>query len=280
LHTWPERLLPFVEANAVYNRICMNAPIFSPICLPGVPCPTKYTVANSGCPCLDPCAYKRAAATVVPTYVCPSCPRTQNPFVEVNAIYQACFPCFAFRRINGALDYQGLCEIFASANAFYTHTAGIQCGGGMMQMGPKGVFWSFLSNYGGLSTTLFCTEMAGRPDCWTRAGKMPLPTPIANRVFNSGGAWASPNAASYFQGSDFTGLTTPSCFSYSNCPSPVCFINCTNEVTYNAIFSFHPGSGGIAMCDGSARMISENISIVTFVRLMTPRGHEAVTDQF
>jgi hypothetical protein len=27
-------------------------------------------------------------------------------------------------------------------------------------------------------------------------------------------------------------------------------------------------------------MVSENISIVTFVALMTPRGHEAVPDQF
>ena len=156
-------------------------------------------------------------------------------------------------------------------------------------MGPTGVLRSYLSPYSGLSiekitdgtsTTLFCTEMAGRPDCWTRAGKRTLPTPIANRAFNSGGTWASPNAFSYFFGSDFTGLTTPSCFSSTNCPSPVCFINCTNEITYNAIFSFHPGAGGVAMCDGSARMMSENISIVTFVRLMTPHGREPLTDQF
>ena len=125
LHTWPERLLPFVEANTVYDRICMNAPIFSPICLSGVPCATKYTFANSGCPCLDPCAYNRPAAAVIPTYVCPSSPRTQNPFVEVNAIYQPCFPCFAFKRVNGALDYQGLCEIDAPANWFYAHTLGL-----------------------------------------------------------------------------------------------------------------------------------------------------------
>ena len=90
LHTWPERLLPFVEANTVYNRICMNTPIFSPICLSGVPCPTKYSFANSGCPCIDPCASTRPAAAVIPSYVCPSSPRTQNPFVEGNAIYQFC----------------------------------------------------------------------------------------------------------------------------------------------------------------------------------------------
>ena len=39
-------------------------------------------------------------------------------------------------------------------------------------------------------------------------------------------------------------------------------------------------AAGVAMCDGSARMVSENISIVVFVGLMTPRGHDVVTDQF
>ena len=34
------------------------------------------------------------------------------------------------------------------------------------------------------------------------------------------------------------------------------------------------------MCDGSARMMSEDISIVLFAALLTPRGHEAVTGQF
>jgi hypothetical protein len=88
------------------------------------------------------------------------------------------------------------------------------------------------------------------------------------------------SAFGYVIGSDFTGLTLPNCSSPTNCPMPVCFINCTNEVGFNAIFSFHPGAGGVALCDGSARMLSENISIVVFTGLMTPNGHEAVTDQF
>jgi prepilin-type N-terminal cleavage/methylation domain-containing protein len=288
LHTWPERLLPFAEGSTVYNKICMNAPIFSPVCLAGAPCGTKYTFANSGCPCTDSCAAKKPAAAVIPTYACPSAPRTQNPFVEGNANYEFCFvcTCFGFKRLHGALDYHGLCNLDAYANAFYAKSRGIGSGKGT---GPTGVFHDFLTNFCGLSieqitdgasTTLFCTEMAGRPDCWTRGGKKSLPTPIFNYAFNSGGAWASPSAVAYVLGSDFSGLTTPSCFSSTNCSVPVCFINCTNEIGYNAIFSFHPGSGGVAMCDGSARMLSEDISIVVFGGLMTPRGREVVTDQF
>jgi prepilin-type N-terminal cleavage/methylation domain-containing protein len=289
LHTWPERLLPFVEGTTVYSRICMNAPIFSPICLSGAPCPTKYSFANSGCPCIDASAATRPAAAVIPSYVCPSSPRTQNPFIEGNSVYQYCLTfcrtCFAMTRLHGAMDYDGLCDLDAYAHAFYAHSLGISGEG----IGPTGIFHSFLSNYCGLSidqitdgtsTTLFCTEMAGRPDCWTRTGKRTLPTPIYNHTFNSGGAWASANTVGYVIGSDFTGLTLPNCVSSTNCPMPVCFVNCTNEIGFNAIFSFHPGVGGVALCDGSARMLNEDISIVVFAGLMTPRGHEAVTDQF
>ena len=31
VHTWAERLLPFLEATTVYQRICMNGPIFAPV---------------------------------------------------------------------------------------------------------------------------------------------------------------------------------------------------------------------------------------------------------
>jgi hypothetical protein len=34
------------------------------------------------------------------------------------------------------------------------------------------------------------------------------------------------------------------------------------------------------MCDGSAHMVSENISLVTFCRLLTFMAHSAVTDSF
>ena len=66
----------------------------------------------------------------------------------------------------------------------------------------------------------------------------------------------------------------------NQCLGPECFFNCSNEKGANAVFSFHPGSGGVLMCDGSAHMMSENISIIVFGALTTPRGHEPVTDNF
>ena len=52
-------------------------------------------------------------------------------------------------------------------------------------------------------------------------------------------------------GSSFNGLTKPASSTASDIIS-VCLMNCTNELSYNAIFSFHPGTGGMNFCDGSA----------------------------
>ena len=46
------------------------------------------------------------------------------------------------------------------------------------------------------------------------------------------------------------------------------------------MFSFHPGTGGIVMCDGSAHMLSENMSIVILFNLLTFNGREPVSDGF
>ena len=59
---------------------------------------------------------------------------------------------------------------------------------------------------------------------------------------------------------------------------PVCFLNCTNEYEANIGFSFHPGCVGILMCDGSAHMVNDNISIAIMYPMLTPRGNEPVTD--
>ena len=66
-----------------------------------------------------------------------------------------------------------------------------------------------------------------------------------------------------------------------NCPDngdgTVCFINCTNQAKMN-LYSFHPGSCGLAMCDGSAHMVSENIGTLPFCRMITYNGRAPVTD--
>jgi hypothetical protein len=89
---------------------------------------------------------------------------------------------------------------------------------------------------------------------------------------NYGGAWASVDSAfQLFGGCNFQGTGSPA-------PgAPVCFLNCANVANVNW-YSFHPGSVGIALSDGSARMISENTSLTVLCRLMTYAGHAPVLD--
>jgi prepilin-type N-terminal cleavage/methylation domain-containing protein len=292
LHTWPERLLPYDEATTVYSKICMNAPIFSPICLlsPCVPCGTKYSYANSGCPCIDPCAANRPAAAVIPGFVCPSTPRKNNPFVENNAIWESCSPVFRFSRLHGALDYRGINAFLGDAASYYLFMLGQDTSAGARQYENSGKAVGLFGDpyfrspaalsidqiTDGTSTTIFCTEVAGAPDVWRRGVQVQNPPAFEQ----ASGAWASALTATMISGSDFSGNPTFSDCLPGNCKAPICVFNCTNEVLLNAVFSFHPGSGGVAMCDGSAHMLSENISIVVLHNLITPRGHEPVTDQF
>jgi hypothetical protein len=49
---------------------------------------------------------------------------------------------------------------------------------------------------------------------------------------------------------------------------------------FAGLYSFHPGTCGLIMADGSAHMVSENMSVVVFCRLISYRGLRPVTDQF
>jgi prepilin-type N-terminal cleavage/methylation domain-containing protein len=303
IHVWGERLLEFMESGTLYNKLCMNAPIFSPV---NLACATFggqcYTAKNAGncCSGTPTTGQQRPAAGIVPTYVCPSSPRTTNPFLEKSFHYGA-FPQYP-TYWTGASDYTavgGYCCGLACA-----YDASVSCNDPQRNTFQKcpGAFGAQTTRLGvlsfniirrgvepvsidqitdGTSTTIFCGELAGRPDLWQKGVKVAATAaPFPNA--GAGGCWACiDNAWVTLIGSTFDGTapapTTPGHFHLG--PSPACFINCTNAVNLN-LYAFHPGSCGLAMCDGSARMVSENMSVVTFCRLVTYRGRSAVTDNF
>jgi prepilin-type N-terminal cleavage/methylation domain-containing protein len=318
-HEWLEFLLPFSEANNVYNKLCENAPLYSPWQVNG--CKdggyvTKWTYPNSGdcskntvnpqqC-AFDPCAAKRPVAAVIPSYVCPSSPRAQNPFRERDYMFGNCcgpFPCCHpgpcyqdIFRLVGAADYHAvgqfkhclqtyICCVLSTPATRCQNTCGVLfCFRGQGHFRNPGV--SIDQVIDGTSTTILCTENAGKPDLWIRGVKtamtMTQQSPwwkcacgLGYYDTNPGGCWGCWNNGIHtVTGSNFsgTGRTLGA--------TPTCFFNCTNENGVNVIYSFHPGTGGVAMCDGSARMLSEDISAVVFQRLFSYRGHQPVTDQF
>lgn len=321
-HYAEEKLLPFLEANNVYQRIDMNSPMLVPCCEHpghqysysgiGYPCIWPNTVLppypgkNVTNPCLDACAASRPGAAVIPSFVCPSSPRVNNPFVEQQRFNNCGFvwapvpvacrakPVGAYPpELVGAADYVpnggytykttcpclGACCGGHGANEKYLPLGGSylyqNCcqreasGEGPISLWePQGVGLDQVID--GTSTTILFAENAGKPDLWIRGVK----TTSAN--FNFGGCWACvDNNWIVFTGSLFSGsgaglfATPPS--------TPICAINCTNRSSRN-FYAFHPGSAGIALCDGSARMVSENMGLTVFCRLLTYRGHKPVTD--
>ncbi len=286
MHPWGSQLLPFLEATTVYNKICENSPLFSPFCMPAGKWSTarKYTFQNSGCPSTDPCATIRPVASIIPAYVCPSSPRVQNPFVEHTYGFTCCFhpACFTFCRMSGASDYSIICGYGHCLNNFYQTAGGKSvCNAGVFCCTAGGV--SIDQILDGTSTTIFSVENAGKPNLWIRGVNMGVPSatsPSPRQGFNQGnpgGCWGcyyNAESTTWYQGSLFNGGPGPN----TNPSPPICFFNCTNEAGTDPIYSFHPGTGGVAMCDGSAHMLSENISVVVFCNMMSFRGHEVVSD--
>jgi hypothetical protein len=138
-----------------------------------------------------------------------------------------------------------------------------------------GVSVDFITD--GTSTTMLTEEMAGKPDLWLKGTKVTMSpcklSPIQGySVTNPGGCWACwNNAAHWIVGSNFAGNGKAN-------GGPTCVVNCTNENNVNGAYSFHPGSVGICMCDGSAHMISENIAITVFINMISFKGHQQVLD--
>jgi len=295
IHTWGERLLLFMEAATIYNRICMNGPIFAPALLQTGCGPICYKQPNAGgCCSVGP---TRPAAGVVPAYTCPSSPRSSNPFKETaSSVCES--PCSGWPVYwAGASDYTAVSCYCCGVNSAYVANVSPndpQATASFTSCARIGVLsWTVLrpgiapvsieSITDGTSTTIFCAELAGRPDLWQRGKKVPLTSlaawgpsgfcfPPKN---NFGGCWGCyDNAWDSIWGSTFDGTAVAP----TNAKT-ACVINCTNQSRFG-LYSFHPGSCGLSMCDGSAHMVSENMSLVVFCRLLTFRGRSPVTDSF
>jgi prepilin-type N-terminal cleavage/methylation domain-containing protein len=311
LHVWGEFLLPYLEATTVYRAIDFNSPNFSPIVSPKLP-KGGYTGLNSGAPGC-PCASSRPTAAVIPVFICPSSVRSSNPFVDFEAADCGC--CYG-----GGLPFWARCAPPARVRggSDYFVSGDLQCGVGyelweLLVTPPRACPRLWMGVYSpfapagvpipafcpkieritdGTSTTIMHLENAGKPDLWKKGTKVAtagsisgppalfLTTYVSTTVvsygtgINGGGCWAC-----FQNGMNFSAGTTQNATSLQFSPG-VCFINCTNEWGANSVFSFHPGTGGVAMCDGSVHFVSEDISLITFGALTTFNGHEPVSDNF
>jgi prepilin-type N-terminal cleavage/methylation domain-containing protein len=300
VHVWGERLLPFLEATTVYNRINMNAPIFSPANLTAIGA-QKYCALNaSACETTGPTL---PAGQVVPVWVCPSAPRAQNPFLE-NGLFSQQTGGIYPQYYAGASDYTAVncfcCGLRCAYRAITTPgDPQAEVYNGECELRRGVLSWNILRRNetptsieqitDGTSTTLFTAELAGRPDLWQKGVKKIAKSPCCGGNLiecpgttggvpinsNFGGCWSClDNGWNELFGSTFDGTAPVPAGSKT-----ACIINCTNQAKLG-LYSFHPGSCGILMCDGSAHMVSENISLITFCRLITFKGRSPVSDVY
>jgi prepilin-type N-terminal cleavage/methylation domain-containing protein/prepilin-type processing-associated H-X9-DG protein len=289
LHMWGEKLLPYLEGTTVYNRIDQNSPSYSPVTVPAAMGGAVYTALNAGgCCCTGP---TRPMAGVIPSYLCPSTPRTSNPFQETDILVDCYFKIASGGAITaflptvwaGASDYTAINKYTGGIEDAYKQAA-CGCVNGLGEKDNHGILGN--DNFplsidqitDGTSTTILCAELAGRPDVWARGTKQSAPVALFTCIpivpkHNSGGCWdCIENGFNELYGSTFSGLAAA-----PTNGKPVCIINCINE-PFGGLYSFHPGSCGILMADGSVHMVSENLSIVVFCRLISYKGYSPVTD--
>jgi|HubBroStandDraft_5_1064220.scaffolds.fasta_scaffold06254_3 prepilin-type N-terminal cleavage/methylation domain-containing protein len=295
-----ERLLPLLEATTVYHKICFNSPMLAPCCegpslLNVKPyaccgCGKPYTYKNITNPCLDACSLSRPGAAVIPAFVCPSSPRSTNPFLENGELTCVCYnggpTIFGPAVMAGASDYTtvGGYEDTDPLGSAYLYQN--NCQPELYRAGPINTYQFNISIdkiTDGTSTTALFAELAGRPDLWVRGVKQSNAHTYftSNSTFtaanNWGGCWACfDNVFQIMSGSGYQGLPAPTP-AQAKTGAPVCLLNCINTWSLGW-YSFHPGAVGLAMCDGSARMISENTSLTVLCRLQTYKGGKTVLD--
>jgi prepilin-type N-terminal cleavage/methylation domain-containing protein len=199
-----------------------------------------------------------ATSTTIPIFICPSCPPSHevNPMLEP-AIYGAGW-------VPKTSDYMAVNR--ASTNQPVWVALGMTYPG---DDSVKSVLASNLFNRisgctDGLSNTIMLAEAAARPERWTFGKKGTTPTFM-------NGAWGHSGNDIAVDGSNASGSTLNNA---ADVPT-ACRINCSNQ---GEIYSFHHGGAHVTMGDGSARFISDSISLANLLKMCAARDGFVITE--
>jgi prepilin-type N-terminal cleavage/methylation domain-containing protein len=237
---------------------------------------------NSEYPWCDPHNVNIFLATPMPMFTCPSTPNSNR----VDILFTPGVP---------VADYSspstGVNPKFYAANGLTEPADYSGATGAMAQSGTailQGTVCPFRNITDGLTNTILFAECCGRPYCWV------LGTQITPSVYNTwpntywlqgdfavgpaqpngtdtstvsattSNAWADPAASGWkIDGTDSTGVKSQ---------LGTCVINCSNDAE---IYSFHPSSAAVAMCDGSVQFLNQYMDFRILVNLVTARDGQA-----
>jgi prepilin-type N-terminal cleavage/methylation domain-containing protein len=241
-HSWGTYLLPYLDQAPLYNQFNFNDAFFSPF-------PALGHVTN----------HTKLIQTPLTVFNCPSTPGRPKindfllPGAAVGLPLDVPWKCSSsdYRSVNGILGVW--------YNVYYQPAVGTMASREGILAQPN-MCTRIADVRDGTSNTLIVAEWAGLNDVYqgSRLVSSAQPTIASAGAGGSGGCWADViNGESWLSGSlyDGTGSTGP------------CLINCTNADTRN-VYSFHEGGVFVLLADGSVRFISENLSTITFARLV------------
>ncbi|MBL8811664.1 MAG: DUF1559 domain-containing protein [Planctomycetaceae bacterium] len=244
-------ILPYIEQTNLYNSIDSGVPMFNG--------PTGYNATILA-------QNVAAAAQVIPAFLCPSSiGNTTDDYLYPAGAFGGGIPPMNCTWKGGRTDYGGVTGVRSVfANLAYNNNAGGDREGALVMAGINGSTSRMRDLTDGTSNTLMIGERTGGVKLYyknTAATNLPAVLGQTN-----GGSWADALAFEHWlQGSlyDGTGLSG----------GPACM---ATNIRGNGFHSFHTGGCQFAMCDGSVRFISENISQTTFASLITRKKGEIV----
>jgi prepilin-type N-terminal cleavage/methylation domain-containing protein len=224
--------------------------------------------------------------TPTPQFVCPSVPNSNR----VDILFTPGVPVADYSSPSTGVNPSWYAPNGMTQPADYSGATGA-----MNQAGTKilqGTICPFRNITDGLTNTILFAECAGRPFCWVlgtqitpavystwtsagnwlkgdfavgpaqadtvNPGTYPMPYTVVSATTSN--AWPDPAASGWkIDGTDPTGIKTQ---------LGSCVINCSND---SEIYSFHPSSAGVCMCDGSVQFLNQYMDAHVLVQLVTAR---------
>ena len=277
-NVWSLAILPYIDQGNVYNTYNFSL--------------TAWDTANQA-----------AGQSVISGYLCPSTPRV-SPGVSYTIpklIWGGAITANLSLVNAAAADYITLTRVdsgfmdTASGTSTFTNDLHGWAQGGLVSNNPVlTVGASAVADGGriadvidGVSNTLMIGEVCGRNALY-RTGYQLVPVtanPTDESTWNSflgGGAWVDPlngNWELIGRNPDGTGN-----FDGESSFGGTCFINCSNaRAQYKqpfqlaaGLYSWHVGGAQVLLCDGSVRLLSQNMSALTFGGLISRNGGETI----
>lgn len=247
--TWNVLVLPFIEQANMYAQYNFNTNWFAP--------------ANDA-----------VTTTQLSAFVCPSTPGSRP--LPTQVLYDGLTG--SSRTGQPIWGYSDYGSINAVRNAFIVASGlpsiNTKDAMGGLGRGPGGSRIRDITD--GTSNTMLIAEDAGRPRLYI--GRNPANNPKTGVVFGTpyvadGWGWADINGGFSVDGSNTAGLNNNTSNSGTTTILGTCSMNCSND---SEMYSFHIGGVQTLLGDGSVRFLSENISGVTLVGLITLQGGEVV----